>query len=127
MLNYPVGRSGIRGGRAARKLPRSLDQLSSARPPLPDPRYFRANCVPRYGMESLERLQGLYEDLVAFSETRLANVERLWLELEASIDDFRKLLDKPPKNNASRESLATGIDPFFFLIFRPLTFICQVS
>lgn len=60
-------------------------------------------------MESLERLQGLYEDLVVFSETRLANVERLWLELEASIEDFRKLFDKPPKTNSSRESLATGI------------------
>ncbi len=60
-------------------------------------------------MESLERLQGLYQDLVAFSETKLANVERLWLELEASIEDFRKLLDKPPKSNASRESTATGM------------------
>lgn len=60
-------------------------------------------------MESLERLQGLYQDLVAFSETRLANIDRLWLELEASIEDFRKLFDKPPKNNASRESLTTGM------------------
>ncbi|KAF7512175.1 hypothetical protein GJ744_002337 [Endocarpon pusillum] len=59
-------------------------------------------------MESLERLQGLYQDLVAFSETKLANIERLWLELEASIEDFRQLLDKPLKNNASRESLMTG-------------------
>jgi nuclear pore complex protein Nup205 len=61
-------------------------------------------------MESLERLEGLYQDLVAFSETRLANVERLWIELEASIEDFRKLLDKPPKNDESRKSLATGIN-----------------
>jgi nuclear pore complex protein Nup205 len=64
-------------------------------------------------MESLERLQGLYEDLVAFSETRLANIERLWLELEASIEDFRKLLDKPPKSNASRQALATGTKTCF--------------
>lgn len=66
------------------------------------------NYLSAYGMESLERLQGVYQDLVAFSETRLANIERLWVELEASVDDFRALLDKPPKNNASRESLATG-------------------
>jgi nuclear pore complex protein Nup205 len=59
-------------------------------------------------MDSLQRLQGLHQDLVEFSESRLANVERLWLELEASIEDFRKLLDKPPKSNASRESLASG-------------------
>ena len=64
-------------------------------------------------MESLERLQGLYQDLVAFSETRLANIERLWLELEASIEDFRQLLDKPLKSNASRESLMTGIKTVF--------------
>lgn len=59
-------------------------------------------------MESLERLQGLYQDLIKFSETKLADIERLWLEVEASIQDFRKLLDKPPKNNASRQSLAKG-------------------
>lgn len=59
-------------------------------------------------MESLERLEGLYQDLLAFSETRLANIERLWAELEASIDDFRNLLTKPPKNSASRELLLTG-------------------
>ena len=64
--------------------------------------------VSAFGMESLERLQGLHQDLVAFSESRLANVERLWLELEASIEHFRKLLDRPPKSNASRETLATG-------------------
>lgn len=59
-------------------------------------------------MESLERLQGLHQDLLAFSETRLASIERLWLQVEASVEDFRKLLDKSPKNNASRQSLAKG-------------------
>jgi nuclear pore complex protein Nup205 len=68
-------------------------------------------------MESLERLQGLYQDLVAFSDTRLAKIERLWLELDASIEDFRKLLDKPPKSNASRESLAKGMVTLFRLLF----------
>ena len=67
-------------------------------------------------MESLKRLQGLYQDLTAFSETRLANIERLWIELEASIDDFRKLLDKPHKNNASRELLAKGRGSYLRLL-----------
>jgi nuclear pore complex protein Nup205 len=66
-------------------------------------------------MESLERLQGLYQDLTAFSETKLADIERLWVELEASIEDFRKLLDRPPKKNASRESLAKGMKSSFEL------------
>lgn len=64
-------------------------------------------------MESLDRLQGLYQDLLAFSETRLANIERLWVELEASVEDFRTLLDKPSKSNASRESIAKGIRSAF--------------
>lgn len=59
-------------------------------------------------MESLERLRDLYEDLLAFSETRLANVDRLLLELESSVQEFRTLLDKPAKNNASRQSLSSG-------------------
>ena len=62
-------------------------------------------------MESLERLRDLYEDLLAFSETRLANVERLWLELESSVQEFRTLLEKPAKSNASRQSLASGTFP----------------
>lgn len=68
-------------------------------------------------MESLERLRDLYQDLLAFSETRLANVERLWLELESSVDEFRRLLDKPAKNNASRQSLSSGM----FSILNPPT------
>ena len=60
-------------------------------------------------MESLFRLQELHEDLNAFSEGRLANVERLTLELEASIQDFQKLLDKTSQNNASREALGKGL------------------
>ncbi|KIV87816.1 hypothetical protein PV11_03336 [Exophiala sideris] len=59
-------------------------------------------------MDSLIRLQGLHADLVAFSETRLANIDRLWLELEESIQDFRRLLDKssPPAND--RENYNNG-------------------
>lgn len=68
----------------------------------------------RNAMESLERLRELYEDLIAFSETRLANVDRLWLELESSVQDFRKLLDKRAKSNTSRQSLTSGIRLLFF-------------
>ena len=60
-------------------------------------------------MDSVERLKGLYQDLVAFSETRLANVERLSVELQASIEDFRKLLDKSAKSNASRQAFTSGM------------------
>lgn len=59
-------------------------------------------------MESLERLQGLHQDLVAFSETKLASIDRLWQELEASIEDFQALLDKPPKNTKSRALVVAG-------------------
>lgn len=58
--------------------------------------------------DTLIRLQGLQADLVAFSETRLLNLERLWIELERSIADFRKLLDKQQKNDKSRQSLKSG-------------------
>lgn len=45
-------------------------------------------------MESLERLQGLHADLIAFSQKSLTNIDRLWHELEDSIQDFRRLLDR---------------------------------
>lgn len=45
-------------------------------------------------MESLERLQGLHADLIAISQKTLVNIDRLWHDLEASIEDFRSLLDK---------------------------------
>jgi nuclear pore complex protein Nup205 len=59
-------------------------------------------------MESLERLQGLYADLVAFSEAKLANIERLWQELEETLDDFRRLLDPPPVTSADRDAYNGG-------------------
>ncbi|KAG9563410.1 nuclear pore complex subunit Nup192, partial [Aureobasidium melanogenum] len=55
--------------------------------------------------DSLTRLQGLQADLVAFSESRLLNVDRLWTELEDSIADFRKLLDRQNKSDKSRQAL----------------------
>lgn len=59
-------------------------------------------------IDSLTRLQGLQADLVAFSESRLLNVDRLWTELEDSIADFRKLLDRQNKNDSSRQALKAG-------------------
>lgn len=55
--------------------------------------------------DSLDRLRSLQADLVAFGESRLTNVERLWTELEESIDDFRALLDKRGRSDASRSQL----------------------
>ena len=57
---------------------------------------------------SLEGLQDLHQDLIALSELQLRNVERLWAELDARVDEFRKLLDKPRKNDASRRLLQSG-------------------
>ncbi|KAF2225848.1 nucleoporin Nup186/Nup192/Nup205 [Elsinoe ampelina] len=55
--------------------------------------------------DSLTRLRGLQADLEAFSESRLQNIDRLWAELQESLGDFRKLLDKQQKNEGSRKQL----------------------
>ncbi|KZF26715.1 nuclear pore complex subunit Nup192 [Xylona heveae TC161] len=57
---------------------------------------------------ALVSLRGLHQDLVAVNESRLQNVERLWFELETRIEEFRKLLDKPPKNDSSRRAISAG-------------------
>lgn len=59
-------------------------------------------------LDSLEGLRGIHLDLIALSEDRLPIVERLWVELEARIEDFRRLLDKVSKNDASRQALSSG-------------------
>lgn len=59
-------------------------------------------------MESLQRLQGLHADLRAFTETRLANIDRLWQELEDSVQEFRQLLDKSIPSAAEREAYNAG-------------------
>jgi len=60
------------------------------------------------GEESLARLQGLHRDLISLSESRLANVERLWLDLDAHVEEFRQLLHTKSKNEKSRKQLLTG-------------------
>ena len=72
-------------------------------------------------MESLARLNELYKDLVDFSQSRLVNIERLWLELEDSLQDFRSLLDKKSKSDESRRQLESG--QFFDALFA----LCYVT
>lgn len=61
--------------------------------------------------DPLRRLQILQRDLVAFSESRLPNVERLATQLDASAEDFRKLLERERKNDASRAVVAPNANP----------------
>jgi nuclear pore complex protein Nup205 len=65
-------------------------------------------------MDSLERLQGLHADLVAFTETRLPNIDRLWQELEESIQDFKNLLDKSAPASSDRDAYNQGGLPRFY-------------
>ena len=58
-----------------------------------------------------EGLRSLQQDLVALNESRLRNVDRLWTELEARIEEFRQLLEKPQKSDTSRKKLLSGILP----------------
>ncbi|KAI9758701.1 MAG: hypothetical protein M4579_002876 [Chaenotheca gracillima] len=60
------------------------------------------------GPGSIEEVRGLFQDLLAFSESQITNVERLALQLEARIEDFRNLLDKPAKNEKSRQAVNSG-------------------
>lgn len=53
--------------------------------------------------EPLQRLQNLQRDLVSFTETRFANFDRLSEELQTSIEDLRKLLERKPKSQSSRD------------------------
>lgn len=53
-------------------------------------------------------LRGLYQDLSAITESSIVNIDRLCFELEAHLEDFRALLDKPPKNDNSRKTVLSG-------------------
>ena len=56
--------------------------------------------------EPFERLQNLQRDLVSFTESRMANVNRLSDELETSIEDLRRLLERKRKSQKSRDALS---------------------
>ena len=56
----------------------------------------------------LEGLELLHRDLLAQAELRLPNIDRLWMQLEGRIEEFRRLLDKAPRNDQSRKTLESG-------------------
>lgn len=58
--------------------------------------------------DNLAGLRVLYQDLSAVSDDSIPKIDRLCIELEAHIQDFRKLLDKPTKNNTSRQTVLSG-------------------
>lgn len=63
----------------------------------------------------LDALRGLYQDLSALSRNALPNVQRLVFELDATVGDFKKLLDKEPKKNESRQAILSGEIHIFWL------------
>jgi nuclear pore complex protein Nup205 len=59
---------------------------------------------------SLRRLQILQRDLVAFTQDRLPHFDRLIVQLDASAEDLKKLLERKRKSEASRSKLAPTND-----------------
>ena len=59
-------------------------------------------------MDSLVRLQGLHEGLIALTNARLVNIDRLWQQLEASLQEFRDLLDVSLPQTDPPISVANG-------------------
>ncbi|OAL46473.1 hypothetical protein IQ07DRAFT_590618 [Pyrenochaeta sp. DS3sAY3a] len=58
--------------------------------------------------DSLAALQGLHRDLCAHIDLQLPVLERLLQNLEAHLEELKTLLDKKPKSDASRRTLAAG-------------------
>jgi len=58
--------------------------------------------------DSLAVLEGLHRDLCALIDNRLPALDRLRQSLETHLDDFKALIDKKPKNDASRKALNSG-------------------
>lgn len=61
-----------------------------------------------YSTASLESIQAVHADLLALSDSRLLNIERLGDQLIAHVKEFRGLLDKRARNDQSRQKLGTG-------------------
>ncbi|KAF1990000.1 nuclear pore complex subunit Nup192 [Aulographum hederae CBS 113979] len=57
---------------------------------------------------SLAALAGLHQDLSDLLQSKLQNVDRLWDELRQHVEEFKKLLDKPARNNTSRNTISSG-------------------
>lgn len=58
--------------------------------------------------DSLAGLQALHRDLCALIELKLPVLDRLVVNLETHLDELKALVDKKPKNDASRKALASG-------------------
>jgi nuclear pore complex protein Nup205 len=75
--------------------------------------------------DSLDALQGLHQDLLAFRDNRLHDIDRLVDELKSRIEEFRGLLDRKPKNNESRQKLGQSrhrpIEVRYYYTFISLT------
>lgn len=57
---------------------------------------------------ALDGLQALHRELVAACEHRFESLHQLEQELDAHAEAFKKLLDKRPRSNASRDAVKTG-------------------
>lgn len=56
----------------------------------------------------LDGLEALHRELVAVCEHRFESLHILEQELDAHAQAFKKLLDKPPRSNLSREVVKSG-------------------
>lgn len=75
--------------------------------------------------DALEKLQGLHRDLSALEQNSLNNIDRLVEELADRIDEYRGLLDKKGKNEASLQSLRSG-KHWHRAVFRRQTLISRL-
>ena len=57
---------------------------------------------------ALDALEALHRELVAVCEHRFESLHILELQLDAHKQAFKKLLDKNPRNNASRDVVKSG-------------------
>ncbi len=57
---------------------------------------------------SLEALQAFHRQLVATCEHRIKNIEYLQQSLDAHAEQFKKLLEKPPRKKESRDAVQSG-------------------
>lgn len=60
--------------------------------------------------DDLVGLRGLHQDLLALEKSQLLDIEGLLVDLESRIDEFRKLLDKSPRKEASRNAILSGMN-----------------
>jgi nuclear pore complex protein Nup205 len=58
--------------------------------------------------DSLRALQGIHRDLCALIDLKLPVLDRLVVNLESRLDEFKALLDRKPKTDASRKALLAG-------------------